>query len=185
VTDGTQNLGVLGCVVDVTKLRTLADTDVLTGLHNRRWIVETLEADLIEHAGRVSVIFADLDDFKSVNDRHGHHVGDEVLEAVANRLRSALRPTDRIGRIGGDEFLVVCPGLGTPKTALDVARRLQQSLHQEFVFPEVALQVSASFGVGCGRAGTTVDELISLADTAMYDAKQVKGGPPKCLSADP
>jgi diguanylate cyclase (GGDEF)-like protein/PAS domain S-box-containing protein len=184
VTDGTQVLGVLGCVVDVTKLRTLADTDVLTGLHNRRWIVEILETDLIEHAGRVSVIFVDLDDFKSVNDRHGHHVGDEVLVAVADRLRTALRPTDRIGRIGGDEFLVICPGLGTRSAALDVARRLQESLHQAFELPEVTLQVSASFGAGCGRAGTTVDELISLVDTAMYDAKAVKGGPPKCLSRD-
>jgi predicted signal transduction protein with EAL and GGDEF domain len=65
-----------------------------------------------------------------------------------------------------------------------VARRLQESLHQAFELPEVTLQVSASFGAGCGRAGTTVDELISLADTAMYDAKAVKGGPPKCLSRD-
>ena len=184
VTDGHQVQGALGCVVDVTELRTLADTDVLTGLRNRRWIMEVLATEVVNHAGRVSTIFVDLDDFKSVNDRFGHHVGDEVLVEVSARLRSTLRPSDRIGRIGGDEFLVVCPGLSNAKTALAVAKRLQNSLHREFALPEVTIKVTASFGVACGRAGISVDELVSSADAAMYEAKATPAGPPVCFGGD-
>ena len=85
-----KGLGVLGCIVDVTDLRRMADTDVLTGLRNRRALLEDLEDELSRHSGNVSVIFADLDGFKLVNDQHGHQAGDQILAAVAERLRSAL-----------------------------------------------------------------------------------------------
>lgn len=179
VTDASLVLGVLGCVMDVTELRALADTDVLTGIPNRRWIMEVLAADLREHHGRVAVIFVDLDAFKPVNDRFGHRVGDELLVQVSERLRGALRPTDRFGRLGGDEFLVVCPGLSGQAAALEVALRVQETLHSEFILPEASLTVTASCGVAVGYPGATVDDLVSAADAAMYEAKENPGGPPR------
>jgi diguanylate cyclase (GGDEF)-like protein/PAS domain S-box-containing protein len=175
-------LGVLGCVVDVTDLRKLADTDVLTGLRNRRAIVSDLEEDLILHAGNVSVIYADLDGFKLVNDRYGHQVGDQLLADVAGRLSSALRPGDRVGRLGGDEFLVVCPGVATPKAVLEVARRLDKVLKPAFCLSDISVRVVASLGIACGTPGVTADELISCSDSEMYEVKQARGSaPPELL----
>ena len=172
VTDDDQVLGVLGCVVDVTELKSLADTDVLTGLQNRRSIVALLESELARHSGKVSVIFADLDGFKQINDQYGHQVGDRLLAEVAARLSSALRPGDRLGRLGGDEFLIFCPGVTRPRAANAIARRLQAALDMEFRLPEATVHVFASLGVACGGPGSTADELISRSDTAMYESKQ-------------
>ena len=172
VTDDDRVLGVLGCVVDVTELKSLADTDVLTGLQNRRSIVRLLESELARHSGNVSVIFADLDGFKQINDQYGHQVGDQLLADVAARLSSALRPGDRIGRLGGDEFLIFCPGVTKPKVADEIARRLQAALAKGFRLPDTTVRVVASLGVACGGPGATVDDLISRSDSAMYESKQ-------------
>ncbi len=171
VTDDGRVLGVLGCVVDVTELKTLADTDVLTGLQNRRSIVGLLEVELARRSGNVSVIFADLDGFKQINDQYGHQVGDRLLAQVAARLSAALRPGDRIGRLGGDEFLIFCPGVTKLKAVNAIARRLQEALEEEFCLPEATVRVLASLGVACGGAGATVDDLISRSDSAMYASK--------------
>ena len=181
VTDDIRVLGVLGCVVDVTELKSLADTDVLTGLQNRRSIVGLLESELIRQSGNVSVIFADLDGFKQINDQYGHQVGDQLLAEVASRLSSALRPGDRIGRLGGDEFLIFCPGITKPEVADAIAHRLQAALDDEFRLPEATVHVLASLGVACGGPGATVDDLISRSDAAMYEAKQSAVG----VSQDP
>jgi diguanylate cyclase (GGDEF)-like protein len=170
-----RGLGVLGCIVDVTDLRRMADTDVLTGLRNRRALLGDLDDELIRHSGNVSVIFADLDGFKLVNDQFGHQAGDQILAAVAERLRSALRPGDLIGRLGGDEFVVVCPGLSDPELAMAVARRLQTALEPEFSLPGITVNIVASFGVACGTKAVTADELISRSDSAMYQSKQANG----------
>jgi diguanylate cyclase (GGDEF)-like protein len=124
----------------------------------------------------VSVIFADLDGFKLVNDQYGHQAGDQILAAVAERLRSALRPEDLIGRLGGDEFVVVCPGVSDPDLAMAVARRLQIALGPEFFLPGIAVSIVASFGVACGTQSVTADELISRSDSAMYESKQAHNG---------
>lgn len=165
-------LGVIGCVVDVTELKSLADTDGLTGLQNRRSIVEVLESELVAHSGRVSVIFADLKGFKQVNDRYGHQTGDQLLAEVADRLRSAVRPGDCIGRLGGDEFLVFCPGMTNRADAEQVADRLRNALKGDFRIGNETLRVVASLGVACGGPGATADALISMADTEMYRDKQ-------------
>jgi len=178
ITDGEAVLGVLGCVVDVTELRSMADTDVLTGLQNRRSIMEALESNLIGHSGRVAAIYVDLDCFKPINDRHGHHVGDLLLEAVAERLRDRIRTTDQAGRHGGDEFLVVCPGIGDPRAALALARRVQSVFEAPFYLSGMSVTMTASVGVACGEPGVTAEELVSCADSAMYDAKKTSGGLP-------
>jgi diguanylate cyclase (GGDEF)-like protein len=185
VTDDQKVLGVLGCVVDVTELKSLADTDVLTGLQNRRSIVRLLELELARHSGKVGVIFADLDGFKQINDRFGHQVGDQLLTAVAGRLRSALRPGDRIGRLGGDEFLVVCPGLSEPLDAMSVTERLTTSLNDEFRLPAGKVRIMASLGVACGEPGATVDDLISRSDSAMYESKQSRSSVPSMIAQTP
>ena len=171
-----RGLGVLGCMVDVTDLRRMADTDVLTGLRNRRALLGDLDDELIRNSGHVSVIFADLDGFKLVNDKYGHQVGDQILAAVAERLRSALRPGDLIGRLGGDEFIIVCPGLADPDSAMAVARRLQTALQPEFPLPGISVPIVASFGIACGAPHITADELITQSDSAMYESKQTHQG---------
>lgn len=170
-----RGLGVLGCVVDVTDLRRMADTDVLTGLRNRRALLGDLDDELIRHSGKVSVIFADLDGFKLVNDQYGHQAGDQVLAAVAERLRSALRPGDLIGRLGGDEFVVVCPGVNEPESAMAVGWRLKNALEPEFSLPGIVVNIEASFGIACGTRSVTADELISRSDSAIYESKQENG----------
>jgi diguanylate cyclase (GGDEF)-like protein/PAS domain S-box-containing protein len=179
LTDGERVLSVLGCVVDVTELRSMADTDPLTGLLNRRSIMELLGSNLVSHAGRVAAIYLDLDHFKLVNDRHGHSIGDELLRAVADRLRDVIRVTDHVGRLGGDEFLIVCPATGNPNVALALARRIQAAIRETFELPGVTVSMTASQGVARGRLGVTADDLVSCADAAMYKAKRTRGGPPR------
>lgn len=178
ITDGQTVLGVLGCVVDVTELRSMADTDALTGLQNRRSIMEALASNLIGHCGRVAAIYLDLDRFKPINDNYGHDVGDQLLKAIADRLRDRIRTTDQAGRHGGDEFLVVCPGIGDPRAALALARRVQSVFETPFHLSGMSVTMTASVGVACGGPGVTADELVSCADSAMYDAKKTRGGPP-------
>jgi diguanylate cyclase (GGDEF)-like protein/PAS domain S-box-containing protein len=178
ITDEQTVLGVLGCVVDVTELRSMADTDALTGLQNRRSIMETLEASLVNLDGQVAAIYLDLDRFKPVNDHYGHHVGDQLLKAVAERLRVHIRATDLAGRHGGDEFLVVCPGIAKREAAIELARRVQFAFADPFQLSGLSIAMSASVGVAFGVPGVTADELMMWADSAMYDAKKTRGGAP-------
>lgn len=179
VSDDGPVMGVLGCVVDVTELKYIADTDALTAVHNRRAILRVLDNEMASHRGRVSVIFIDLDGFKGVNDTRGHDVGDQVLAAVAARLRAVMRPDDRIGRLGGDEFLVVCPGIGSTKVALGVASRLRREMSRPLDLPCGPVELTASFGVCASKKGMTAEEVVVLADSAMYRAKKNPGGPPQ------
>lgn len=183
VMDQGRTAGVLGCIVDVTELKQIADTDALTGLENRRSIMQTLVHDMKVHHGRVAAIFLDLDEFKPVNDRFGHGFGDHTLTAVAERLRGALRPQDRIGRLGGDEFLVICPGVRHEQDALDIACRVGDVLDLPLDLDGRALKVTASIGVSLGSREVTADELVATADVAMYQAKQHRGGPPVYIPA--
>ncbi|MEV0458476.1 bifunctional diguanylate cyclase/phosphohydrolase [Catellatospora methionotrophica] len=181
------------------QLRTAAITDALTGLYNRRYFEEMLaaEADPARRRGPLSVVLVDLDHFKTVNDTHGHLVGDAVLTAVGDRLRRSLRSGDLLCRYGGEEFVCLLPRTGGP-AAWDLAERLRVGLRATPIpVPGVAepLPMTASFGVACADPadprGLGVDELVDTADRALYRAKAqgrdrvVGGGPREQAEAAP
>jgi diguanylate cyclase (GGDEF)-like protein/PAS domain S-box-containing protein len=176
VTDGQRVLGALLCVMDVTELKVQAATDALTGVQNRPAILDAVRRAL-HTAPNVAVVFIDLDHFKPVNDRFGHDVGDRLLAEIGHALDGAVRAGDVVGRIGGDEFLVVCPDVGSPAAGLELAGRLAVSIGA--CGWDVGLQLSASMGVVWVTAGSvTAEEAVGRADAAMYVAKRARGGPP-------
>jgi diguanylate cyclase (GGDEF)-like protein len=163
--------------------------DPLTGLPNRvllhRRCRQALEGSSEAERPPTGVMLLDLDGFKQVNDRFGHHSGDLVLQAVADRLRSAVRPTDTVARLGGDEFAILLPVIDDRDAALAVARSVQAVLTPPVVVDGVSLSVSASLGVALSRGQSdTMEALLRDADTAMYLAKDgghgisVHDGPP-------
>lgn len=156
------------------RLEHAAMHDETTDLPNRRRL-EHLSIDL-SHGGPVSVIFIDLDGFKDVNDRLGHEHGDEVLRAVAERLKLHVRETDVVARYGGDEFVVVCDA--GADAALEVAGRLLHGISEPYPFLPDGMSIGASIGVATATVPDgvfTVDRLIRNADQAMYEAKSEGG----------
>lgn len=158
-------------------LRQEATHDSLTGLLNRHAILGLLQIEL-ERATRehrdLSVLMADIDHFKDVNDRYGHLAGDAVLRESAERMKSSIRRYDSLGRYGGEEFLVVLPGCSTDG-AIAQAERLRMSMAAvAFDAGEQTLPVTCSIGVACRTAGTPVDtdSLIRAADVGLYAAKE-------------
>ncbi len=158
----------------------MAHHDTLTGLPNRLLLRDRLGQVLaaIPRGGSpVAVHYLDLDRFKPVNDRYGHATGDDLLKAVADRLRQETRPTDTSARIGGDEFIVVQTGIRTPADAEVLARRLVDAIAREFVIGEQTLHIGASIGVALApNHGVEPDELIRLSDAALYEAKSAGRG---------
>lgn len=153
------------------QLELLAVTDQLTGLFNRMKLDKTLAEEFAQserYNTDWSVILLDVDLFKSVNDTHGHAVGDSVLVDVAHILRSQVRGTDLVGRWGGEEFLIVCRG-SQPAAAATVAEKLRHSIASH-VFPVIG-QKTASFGVSKYGDGDTVKSVVARADMALYQAK--------------
>lgn len=146
--------------------------DTLTGLPNRALLSDRLEQALAratrEHTP-VSVLFLDLDHFKTINDGAGHSVGDLVLVEVARRLAAAVRPSDTVARLGGDEFAVICEG-GDETAADQVATRILCALAEPVVVENRTLYVTASVGIAAAPP-LDAEELLSHADAAMYDAK--------------
>lgn len=153
------------------KLRTLATTDELTALYNRRHISEIL-ANEVDRAARysnsLSLLIIDIDHFKSINDQHGHIVGDEVLQSFATLLMNLDRNTDKVGRWGGEKFMVVLPQTSADK-ALSFAERIRIKV-AEADFP-LQNNVTVSIGVATYVEGDTAFSLTQRADTALYDAK--------------
>jgi diguanylate cyclase (GGDEF)-like protein len=155
-----------------------ASHDPLTDLANRSLFAQRVREALAGARGSVSVIFIDIDDFKTVNDSLGHAVGDELLIAVARRLRESVRPSDIVGRLGGDEFAVMLGPPGAREEAIDVAERAGRHLAERFSIGGQSISVHASAGIATADSGqVSPEELIRNADVAMYRAKDTgKGG---------
>jgi diguanylate cyclase (GGDEF)-like protein len=159
------------------ELQLRATTDELTGLLNRRALLEQLQtlmgqADRRRRQDHLGLLFCDLDLFKEVNDSLGHATGDMVLQTVAARTRSCLRAGDLSGRTGGDEFLVVLNAIPDQNTAMTVAEKINQAIAEPIPTPRLRVNITVSIGVAIVRPDEGMDELIARADQAMYQAKQ-------------
>ena len=161
---------------DIARLTRQAQTDGMTNLANRRALDERLDLE-VDHARRlgthVGFVIADIDNFKSINDRYGHQTGDEVLRAVARVFADAVRELDLPGRYGGEEIAVVLPGtnLAGARNTAERIRKLVDDLRVTSSDGEL-VRVTASFGAACFPTHETVEGLVSAADESLYEAKR-------------
>jgi diguanylate cyclase (GGDEF)-like protein len=153
----------------------LAHYDALTDLPNRVLFRDQLERELKKvgrRGGQLAVLYIDIDEFKSVNDSLGHPVGDELLKAVALRLRGCVRESDFVARLGGDEFAIVQTAVNTPADVMDLVIRIYQAIRAPVECLGHQLVTDASIGIALApRDGTDLDQLLKNADLAMYGAK--------------
>jgi diguanylate cyclase (GGDEF)-like protein len=170
----------LDSVALTDELTVRAMTDALTGLGNRALLRDRLVAALAraKRSGRpVGVLLLDLNGFKPINDTYGHDAGDEMLRVVADRLRDSVRTEDVVGRLGGDEFVVIAEDLRSAQDAIVVAERIVESLNRTVPYGRHELCTPASLGIALSHSETTgPDELLRLADAAMYVAKRAGAG---------
>lgn len=157
------------------KIRHLAMHDLLTGLPNRFLLRQRLE-EAISHAERtgtmVGVLYMDLDRFKRVNDNLGHHAGDILLKHAAERIKECLEEGDTIARLGGDELVVLLPGLKRSEACADTARRILQLFEKPFRIEGHELNVTCSIGISVyPEHADKGEELVRLADHALYEVK--------------
>jgi diguanylate cyclase (GGDEF)-like protein len=159
-----------------TVLAHLAGHDHLTGLPNRKLLLERTRAALDAPNGpgaSVGVLYVDLDGFKSINDRLGHAVGDLVLTEVARRLDQGSRPGDTVARVGGDEFIVLCPEISDEHQLAELAERLARLASEPFTYEGQQLDIRASIGTALAADPTvSPHDLIEASDRAMYQAKR-------------
>ncbi|WP_445379957.1 sensor domain-containing diguanylate cyclase [Pseudomonas syringae] len=169
-----------GFVSDITdlkrveqELRALSVTDVLTGAYNRRYFQDRMQAELKRidrHGGNLSIIMLDIDHFKRINDRFGHAAGDQVLKAISEKISQRLRSDDVFCRLGGEEFMVICPGTRGAQ-AYQLALSLREELRKQ-VIEGVDQVVTGSFGIASWREGEGIDAMLLRADSGVYAAKQ-------------
>jgi len=156
-------------------LREEATHDPLTGLANRRLFYDRLQQAIrhaLRYGGKVGILYVDLDRFKDINDRHGHHVGDAVLMEVAQRLLDCVRESDSVARLGGDEFVVLLEGVQGNQDCIAAALKIEQSLAHTTRFGDLHLEIDASIGQAVyPDDGSDEDALIRAADAAMYRVK--------------
>ena len=188
VEDISGRKALIGMAETSEELAYWATHDHLTGLPNRRY----LDSYLSTSAGprrraddRLVVIFLDLDDFKPVNDEHGHQTGDEVLRVIARRLRNAAREDELVARYGGDEFVVVTTRARTAYDVSLLAERILGAVRTPIVgLAEQAIHVGASVGIGHGTGGDDPEEVVRRADAASYRAKREGKGRIRQASPD-
>jgi diguanylate cyclase (GGDEF)-like protein len=157
------------------EIKALSTSDGLTNLHNHIFIVNRLDHE-VQRSGRygspLSILMADVDDFKEVNDTHGHIAGDTVLADIADLLKAGVRSIDSVGRYGGEEFLVILPETDGPAAVL-IADRLRQTVQDHPFMPDgKTVSVTLSGGVATYREGFTAKEFIAAADENLYRAKK-------------
>jgi diguanylate cyclase (GGDEF)-like protein len=157
-------------------LQFVASHDALTGLFNRAMFSQRLQQALAQahrHGRRLAVLFIDLDGFKRINDTLGHDAGDVMLADLAMRLRECMREGDTLGRMGGDEFVILIEGYKEDIQLMDVARKIVETVAQPFPLRDGHYQVTASVGISAyPQDGSDAAELLKNADIAMYRAKQ-------------
>jgi diguanylate cyclase (GGDEF)-like protein/PAS domain S-box-containing protein len=178
------NPALLGVVInarDVSETRAFqerlaheAQHDPLTGLPNRRRMQDALGSSL--RTGAVAVLFVDLDGFKPVNDVYGHEAGDELLRQVAERLGGCVREQDVLSRVGGDEFVVLMPGVLDQADAEAMSARVRQAIEAPFRVQGHDLTIGASVGVHLAPSASDPDQALRSADHAMYAVKHAGGG---------
>lgn len=178
-----QNSGFVAIFTDITQLKEteeqlqkLAHYDPLTELPNRYLINERLQQSIRRaqrRSERLAVFFLDIDSFKNINDSLGHLAGDKLLAMTANRLRELLRDDDTVGRIGGDEFLMLLEDINSPDVATNIAEKIIGALRKPTILEGRSVSVSASVGISIyPDDGQTAETLMSNADAAMYSAKE-------------
>lgn len=154
----------------------LAEHDVLTGLPNRKLIEEyllTAIANSKENDKKTAVLFIDIDYFKFINDSMGHHMGDRLLIKISALLKNCLRPEDSIGRLGGDEFLVIIPDIDSSEDVILILERIQKQIQNKIILDGKELFITTSVGVSIyPEDGRNVQALIKNADIALYRAKE-------------
>lgn len=182
-------IGVLGTYTDITSQRNIEETlreqtkalnyqanhDVLTSLPNRVLCNDRLE-QAIQKAKRdnskIALLFIDLDHFKEINDSLGHDVGDKVLVSIASRLSSSIRDEDTLARLGGDEFIIILEDLSGIQDASSVSKKILDNLSQAIYIDDATLYISSSIGISIyPDDGTSTQDLLKFADSAMYKAK--------------
>jgi diguanylate cyclase (GGDEF)-like protein/PAS domain S-box-containing protein len=150
--------------------------DRLTGLPNRTLLNDRLTQALArchrEQSGSLAVLAVDIDGFKTINDIRGRAVGDRMLAAAGRRLRDAVRPSDTVAHLGGDEFVVLCEDLAEAGEAVSVARRITERMREAFVVEDQDVTITVSVGIALSSDDATVDSLLGDADAAMYRAKE-------------
>jgi diguanylate cyclase (GGDEF)-like protein/PAS domain S-box-containing protein len=177
--DQVHSISVINDITDRKRseetIRHMATHDGLTDLPTMRLFRDRLSMAMsLSRRNRTAaaVMFLDLDGFKEVNDSYGHDAGDALLREVAKRLRSSVRETDTVARGGGDEFLIVITDLQSPENAASMAEKVLQALSCSYIFKGILLPVGASIGISLfPRDGEDIDQLIKLADEAMYKVK--------------
>ncbi|HLL74121.1 MAG TPA: GGDEF domain-containing protein, partial [Pyrinomonadaceae bacterium] len=165
--------------VRIAEAERLSLTDDLTKLHNARFLRQHLTAEVKRarrYGSSASALFIDLDDFKEINDRHGHLAGSHVLMEVATVILTGVRDTDVVARYGGDEFVVVLP-----ETATEMALRVGERVREKIAFHQftggrgLRLRLTASIGVACfPEHAQSPQQLVAAADAAMYEAKAAR-----------
>lgn len=179
--DGGDLIGAIDALRDVhnerrarDELAYLASHDALTSLLNRAALHREMERVFATGARdlMVGVLYVDIDKFKPVNDAFGHAIGDDVLVEVAERILAVVRASDLIARVGGDELVVVTPGMRSVEDAELLAQKIQSAFEPELEIGEHRIRISLSIGVSVGQPGDDPDALIELADRAQYRAKR-------------
>jgi diguanylate cyclase (GGDEF)-like protein len=168
-------LGRTDLIESEERIRQIAHFDALTGLPNRILFKDRVTkalAEAVRNRDEFAILFLDLDRFKAINDTLGHHVGDEVLRVVSDRLAKTLRDVDTVSRLGGDEFVVLLPHTGA-EGAIEVAEKIRSALAEPFTVDGQSLSITPSIGISSyPDDGLDMDTLIRHADAAMYHAKR-------------